>query len=80
MTKMKGYDKIIKSQYTIDKIYRGNKIFWQCKIDDSNWDNVGKRIENKNNILDNYPSTEKVSPLLQISLEHDSIDFELESD
>lgn len=73
MTKMKGYDKIIKSQSTIDMINRGNKILWQCKIDEPNWDNVGKRIENKNNILDNYPSTEKVSPLLQISLEHDSI-------
>lgn len=73
MTKMKGYDKINISQDTIDRISDCNKILSQGKIDDSNWNNVVKLIENKNNILDNYPSTEKVSTMLQMSLEHDSI-------
>ena len=73
MANMKGYDKINNSQDAIDRISNWNKILRQAKIDESNWNNVVKLSENKNNILDNYPSTEKVSTMLQMSLEHDSI-------
>lgn len=61
MKKKKGYDKINISQDTLDMISNCNKILCQGKIDDSNWNNVVKLIENKDNLLDNYPTSEAVT-------------------